>query len=41
MLDGFGRLLADPADCPIEIVQWPAVGSRAIDAGTGDEADTT
>ena len=40
-LDGFGRLVEDPRECPIEIVQWPAVGSRPIDPGTGDEAGTT
>ena len=33
--------MADPSECPIEIVQWPAVGSRPIDPGTGDEAGTT
>jgi hypothetical protein len=40
-LDGFGRLVADPSECPIEIVKWPAMGTRPIDAGTGDEAGTT
>jgi len=40
-LDGFGRLVTDPSECSIEIVQWPAVGTRPIDAGTGDEAGTT
>ncbi|PQV52959.1 ureidoglycolate lyase [Paraburkholderia sp. BL21I4N1] len=40
-LHGFGRLVADPNDCAVEIVQWPAVGSRPIDPGTGDEAGTT
>jgi hypothetical protein len=40
-LNGFGRLVTDPGDCPIEIVQWPAVGTRPIDPGTGDEAGTT
>jgi hypothetical protein len=40
-LDGFGRLVADPRECSIEIVQWPAVGTRPIDSGTGDEAGTT
>lgn len=33
--------MADPSECPIEIVQWPAVGSRPIDPGTVDEAGTT
>jgi hypothetical protein len=40
-LQGFGRLVADPDDCPIEIVRWPAQGSRPIDADTGDQAGTT
>lgn len=40
-LDGFGRLVADPSECSIEIVQWPAMGARPVDAGTGDEAGTT
>ncbi|WP_174363817.1 ureidoglycolate lyase [uncultured Caballeronia sp.] len=39
-LDGFGRLVSDPGECSIEIVQWPATGTRPIDAGTGDEAGT-
>jgi hypothetical protein len=40
-LEGFGWLVQDPSECPIEIVQWPAVGTRLIDPGTGDEAGTT
>jgi hypothetical protein len=40
-LEGYGRLVADPADCTIEIVRWPSTGSRPIDPGTGDEAGTT
>jgi hypothetical protein len=40
-LDGFGKLVADPSECSIEIVQWPATGSRPIDVGTGDQAGTT
>jgi ureidoglycolate lyase/seryl-tRNA synthetase len=36
----YGRLVDDPDDCPIEIVQWPAQGWRPVDAGTGDEAGT-
>ncbi|CAE6914070.1 hypothetical protein R69927_06176 [Paraburkholderia domus] len=40
-LDGFGKLVADPSECSIEIVQWPALGTRPIDSGTGDEAGTT
>jgi len=40
-LDGYGRLVDDPDECRVEIVQWPATGSRPIDPGTGDEAGTT
>jgi hypothetical protein len=40
-LEGFGRLVDDPSECQVEIVQWPASGSRPIDAGTGDQAGTT
>jgi hypothetical protein len=40
-IDGYGRLVDDPADCPIEIVRWPAQGSRPIDADTGDQGGTT
>src|SRR6201995_5185743 len=40
-LDGFGQLVADPSECPIEIGRWPAFGSRPVDPGTGDEAGTT
>jgi Ureidoglycolate lyase len=40
-LKGYGHLVADRADCDIEIVRWPAVGSRPVDAGTGDQGGTT
>lgn len=40
-IDGYGRLVDDPADCPIEIVRWPAQGSRPVDADTGDQGGTT
>jgi hypothetical protein len=40
-LEGYGRLVAAPENCEIEIVQWPARGVRPIDAGTGDQAGTT
>jgi len=40
-LHSYGRLVADPDDCPIEITRWPAQGSRPIDADTGDQAGTT
>src|SRR5262245_22179380 len=40
-LEGYGRLVDDPADCRIEIVRWPAQGTRPIDADTGDQGGTT
>ncbi|WP_027819654.1 ureidoglycolate lyase [Paraburkholderia bannensis] len=40
-LEGYGKLVADPSQCEVEIVQWPAAGTRPIDAGTGNEAGTT
>jgi ureidoglycolate lyase/seryl-tRNA synthetase len=40
-LDGYGHLVDDPADCRIEIVAWPAAGTRPVDAGTGDQGGTT
>jgi ureidoglycolate lyase/seryl-tRNA synthetase len=40
-LEGYGHLVDDPAQCAVEIVQWPARGTRPIDAGTGNEAGTT
>src|SRR5262245_58256877 len=40
-LGGYGHLVSDPAECRIEIVQWPALGTRPIDPGTGDQGGTT
>ncbi len=40
-LAGYGRLVDDPSGCPVEIVRWPALGTRPVDPGTGDEAGTT
>jgi len=40
-LAGYGHLVDDPDQRPIEIVRWPAAGRRPIDAGTGDQAGTT
>lgn len=40
-LEGYGKLVADPNECAVEIVRWPAQGSRPIDADTGDQAGTT
>jgi len=40
-LEGYGRLVDDPAQCRIEIVRWPAQGSRPVDADTGDQGGTT
>src|SRR5262245_41858033 len=40
-LEGYGRLIAEPDGCRIEIVRWPALGTRRVDAGTGDQGGTT
>jgi len=40
-LKGYGRLVDDPKDCKVEIVQWRAVGTRPVDADTGDQGGTT
>ncbi len=40
-LAGYGRLVADPDHCPIEIVRWPARGTRPVDEDSGDQAGTT
>ena len=37
----YGRLVADARTCPIEIVRWPALGTRPVDADTGDQGGTT
>jgi hypothetical protein len=40
-LDGYGHLVDDPGGCRIEIVRWPSLGTRPVDAGTGDQGGTT
>ena len=40
-LEGYGRLVDDPKDFPIEIVRWPQQGSRPIDANSGDQGGVT
>jgi hypothetical protein len=40
-LQGYGRLVDDPAECRIEIVRWPQRGTRPVDDGTGDQGGTT
>jgi len=40
-LAGYGRLVDSPDDCRIEIVRWPAQGSRPVDIDTGDQGGTT
>ena len=40
-LEGYGYLVDDPAKCKIEIVRWPAQGSRPVDLDTGDQGGTT
>lgn len=39
-LDGYGCLVDDPEAQRIEIVRWPARGTRPVDVGTGDEGGT-
>ena len=39
-LAGYGCLVDDPASQIVEIVRWPATGTRPVDPGTGDEAGT-
>ncbi len=40
-LEGYGCLVDDPARCVIEIVRWPAMGTRPVDPDTGDQGGTT
>ncbi len=40
-IKAYGNLLDHPQDCRIEIVRWPAQGSRPIDPDTGDQGGTT
>jgi ureidoglycolate hydrolase-like protein len=40
-LEGYGHLVDDPSGCRVEIVPWPALGRRPVDAGTGDQGGTT
>ena len=40
-LEGYGHLVDAPEACRIEIVRWPALGSRPVDADTGDQGGTT
>jgi hypothetical protein len=40
-LRGYGNLVDDPDTCAIEIVRWPATGTRPVDADTGDQGGTT
>ncbi len=40
-LEGYGRLVSDYANEPIEIVRWPAQGRRPVDPDTGDQGGVT
>ena len=40
-LAGYGYLVDDPAKCKVEIVRWPALGTRPVDLDTGDQGGTT
>lgn len=39
-LQGYGHLVDDPGAQPIEIVRWPATGTRPVDTDSGDEGGT-
>ena len=39
-LKGYGEIVRDPKKHRIEIVPWPLVGWRRLDAGTGIEGGT-
>jgi hypothetical protein len=38
---GYGLLVDDPDACHIEIVRWPAQGTRPIDPDSGNAKGTT
>ena len=39
---GYGRIVrGDPKAFPVEIVQWPATGTRPVDKNTGDQGGVT
>lgn len=41
-IKGYGQIVdADPKNFPIEIVQWPAQGTRPVDANSGDQGGVT
>jgi hypothetical protein len=40
-LAGYGHLVDDPTTYTIEIVRWPARGTRPVDVDSGDEGGTT
>jgi hypothetical protein len=39
-LEGYGHLVDAPQAQPIEIVRWPATGTRPVDSDSGDEGGT-
>jgi len=40
-LEGYGCLVDQPAEFPIEIVRWPAQGWRPVDKNSGDQGGVT
>ncbi|MEO8345886.1 MAG: ureidoglycolate lyase [Betaproteobacteria bacterium] len=40
-LEAYGLLVDDPKACTVEIVRWPAQGTRPVDTDSGDEGGTT
>jgi len=41
VLEGYGVLVDDPSQCRLEIVRWPAQGTRPVDEDSGDQGGTT
>jgi hypothetical protein len=39
-LEGYGFLVDDPDQCRLEIVRWPAQGTRPVDPDSGDQGGT-
>jgi ureidoglycolate lyase len=40
-LRGYGCLVDEPKEFPVEIVRWPAAGWRKVDENSGDQGGTT
>ncbi|KAF2487804.1 RmlC-like cupin domain-containing protein [Neohortaea acidophila] len=40
-IKGYGHIVPDPHNFPVEIVRWPAQGWRPVDDNSGDQGGTT